>query len=90
MVLAGIGALGLAFLTFYIVKHALRGKKGKRWAPLNYITNVMWALIGISIFANAQNNARVVRVKLEKIRKLASYLNADCSDEYTVLPKELY
>ena len=90
MVLAGIGAPGLTFLTFHIVKHMLRGKKEKRWAALNYITNVMWALIGISIFVNAQSNARVLRTKIKKIETLAHYLNADCSDSFMVLPEELY
>ena len=85
-VLAGIGALGLAILTFHIVKSMLKGRKEKKWAALNYITNVMWTLLGVSIFVNAQSNARNLHNKMKKVEYLESFLNSECSDLYTVFP----
>ena len=68
----------------------LTGKKEKKWTALNHITNVLWILISIPILVNTLSNARVLRNKMKKIETLASFLNAGCSDKYTVLPAGLY
>ena len=90
VVLCAIGAPGLTFFSFHIIRNMLKGSKEKKWAAFNYITNVMWLLIGVSVLYNAQSNNRILRNKMKTIEELAIYLDSECSDKYTVFPKELY